>query len=193
MQNTNSLSNKAFIWFDNTADWQDSWILGNDLTDNGSTDFFLENVLNGYILRITQAGLFTVTGTVKATQGFISTKQSIEATNSELASNTIGDAVNSVLITGVDVDANDFVVLPSLADVEDGHVINILCAGSSNFELRTPASSNEKINNVDADGTNEYLCTDTDTVRIWKVSNTQGWVAQSITNLGAVRTAVVPD
>jgi hypothetical protein len=59
--------------------------------------------------------------------------------------------------------------------------------------MRTPATG-EKINNVNCgDGSVEYLCTDTDVIRVIKVSNTQGWVAQSLTNLGAVRTAVVPD
>ena len=44
-----------------------------------------------------------------------------------------------------------------------------------------------------SDGTQEYLVTSTDVVIVTKVDNTIGWVAQSITNLGAVRTAVVPD
>jgi hypothetical protein len=90
-------------------------------------------------------------------------------------------------------DANDFIVLPAVSTVPIGHQINICCNASSNFELRTPASSGEKINNVDSDGTQEYLCTDTDLVRAVLISETQGWAVQSITILGAVRTAVVPD
>lgn len=97
----------------------------------------------------------------------------------------------SVTVEAVTNDANDWIVLPPLSKVLDGHEMIIICAAGGNFELRTPASSNEKINNVDSDGTQEYLCTDTDHIRIVKKST--GWVAQSITNLGAVRTAVVPD
>lgn len=106
---------------------------------------------------------------------------------------TIEDGATAVEVAGVTTDANDFIVLPSLADVPVGHTIKIACNAGSNFELRTPASSNEKINNVDSDGTQEYLCTDTDTIIIWKLSDSDGWVAQSITILGAVRSAVVPD
>ena len=58
--------------------------------------------------------------------------------------------------------------------------------------MRTPAASNTKINDVDADGSQEYLCTDTDLIIVTKRTTT-GWVAQSITKLGAVRTAVIPD
>lgn len=98
-----------------------------------------------------------------------------------------------VEVTGVTNDANDFVTLPSLARVANGHQIRILCNAGANFELRTPASSNEKINTLDSDGTKEALCTDTDTVVCTKVSATDGWTCTSFTALGGVRTAVVPD
>jgi len=107
--------------------------------------------------------------------------------------NSIPPTAKSVYVDGVETNANDWVTLPSLADVPNGHEIIIVAQAASNFEMRTPASSNEKINNVDSDGTQEYLVTDTDIVRVIKVDNTAGWVAQSITKLGAVRTAVVPD
>ncbi len=105
--------------------------------------------------------------------------------------NTVPDGVKSVKVVGVVNDANDWVTLPSLARQEDGHEVVINCAAGADFELRTPASSNEKINNVDSDATQEYLCTDTDLVRC--VKKASGWICMSITNLGAVRTAVIPD
>lgn len=111
------------------------------------------------------------------------------AANSSI--NTIPDGVRSVKVLGVVNDANDWVTLPSLGRVDDGHEIVINCAAGANFELRTPTSSNEKINNVDSDGTQEHLCTDTDLVRC--VKKASGWICQSVTNLGAVRTAVIPD
>lgn len=108
------------------------------------------------------------------------------------ATNSIAPKVKSVVVTGVTNDANDWITLPAIADVSIGHQIVIVANAGSNFELRTPASSNTKINDVDSDGTQEYLVTDTDTVIVTKVTAT-AWTGQSITKLGAVRTAVVPD
>lgn len=105
---------------------------------------------------------------------------------------TIQPGVKSVTVEAVTNDANDWIVLPSLASVPLGHQITILCNAGGNFELRTPASSNEKINDVDSDGTAEYLCTDTDVIFLTKRTST-GWTGQSLTKLGAVRTAVIPD
>lgn len=118
-------------------------------------------------------------------------KQEIVADDAQSIINCIEISRNTVRVTAVTNDANDFIVLPPLSSVEHGHTIKILAEAGSNFEMRTPASSNEKINNVDSDGSAEYLVTSGDTVIVWKTTN--GWVAQSITSLGAVRTAVVPD
>lgn len=114
-------------------------------------------------------------------------------TDASSTGNSIPPTAKTVSVESVESDANDWITLPSLADTANGHEIIILCNAGSNFELRTPASSNEKINDVDSDGSQEYLCTDTDTIKVIKRSNTAGWVAQSLTKLGAVRTAVVPD
>jgi hypothetical protein len=114
-------------------------------------------------------------------------------TDSTSTGNSIPPTAKSAAVIGVETNADDWITLPSLADVPNGHEIIILCTAGANFEMRTPASSGEKINNEDCDGTKEYLCTDTDVIRVIKANNTQGWVAQSLTNLGAVRTAVVPD
>lgn len=100
--------------------------------------------------------------------------------------------VTQVNVGAVVNDANDWVNLPAIASVGIGHTIRIACNAGGNFELRTPAASNTKINDVDSDGTQEYLCTDTDVVIVTKATTT-GWVAQSLTKLGAVRTAVIPD
>jgi hypothetical protein len=68
-----------------------------------------------------------------------------------------------------------------------------LCSAGGNFELRTPASSNEKINGQDSDGTKEYLCTDTEVLKVVKINNTVGWMGHAYSAIGAVVTAVVPD
>ena len=70
------------------------------------------------------------------------------------------------VVEGNTNDADDFVVLPTLADVPDGHEITHLCNVGADFELRTPALSGEEINSVDSDGTQEYLCTDTEIVLV---------------------------
>lgn len=112
--------------------------------------------------------------------------------SSEGAGNSMTAGLTQYTVTTVTNDANDFVVLPAIASVGIGHTIVIACNAGGNFELRTPASSNTKINDVDSDGSQEYLCTDTDLIIVRKHTTTS-WVAQSLTKLGAVRTAVVPD
>ena len=109
------------------------------------------------------------------------------------AGSSITAGVTQFVVGAVTNDANDWIVLPAIASVGIGHQIVIACNAGGNFEMRTPASSNTKINDVDADGgAAEYLCTDTDVIFVTKATTT-GWVAQSLTKLGAVRTAVVPD
>lgn len=109
------------------------------------------------------------------------------------AGSTINAGVTNVNVGAVVNDTNDWITLPSLADVPVGHTINIACNAGGAFELRTPATSGEKINTVDCDGSNEYLCTDTELIKVTKVSDADGWVATALTALGAVATAVVPD
>lgn len=108
------------------------------------------------------------------------------------AGSLITAGVTQVDVAAVTNDANDWIVLPAIAGVAIGHTIYIAANAGGNFELRTPAASNTKINDVDADGTQEYLCTDTDLIVVTKRTTT-GWTAVSYTKLGAVRAAVVPD
>jgi hypothetical protein len=107
--------------------------------------------------------------------------------------NTIPAGCKAVEVSGVTTNADDYIILPALSEVPTGHEI-ILCANAgANFEVRTPATSNEKINDVDSDGTNELLVTDTHIVRFIKMGATAGWVSYAYTKLGAVVTAVIPD
>lgn len=118
--------------------------------------------------------------------------QTLTAAADNLTGSQITAGTGRVNVTGVTTNANDWINLPAIASVPFGWTIIICCNAGANFELRTPATSNTKINDVDSDGTQEYLCTDTDLLIVRKHTAT-GWVAQSITKLGAVRTAVVPD
>lgn len=126
--------------------------------------------------------------------GFTQDAQSVTPNNDSGAASTINPGVTAVDVAAVTNDANDWIVLPSLSAVPVGHTIKIACNAGTNFEMRTPASSNEKINTVDSDGGSaEYLCTDTEMLTVTKVSDTDGWVATAQTALGAIATAVVPD
>ena len=117
---------------------------------------------------------------------------SLTPDSAESAVNIIEAGVTSVRL-GANVNGvTDFVTLPSLASVEDGHVVTIV-AGAANCEVRTPAGSNEEINSEDCDGTKEYLLTATQIHRFTKIDNTIGWMGQGFTAIGAVVTAVVPD
>lgn len=106
--------------------------------------------------------------------------------------NTIPPEVRVVRLLANVNDTDDFTVLPSLASVPVGHQITLI-AGAANSELRTPASSNEKINAEDSDGTKEALLTATNVYTITKIDNTIGWQLVGHTAIGAYQTAVVPD
>ena len=115
------------------------------------------------------------------------------ATTADTLSRSIPRDVTQVSVLAVTNDANDFITLPHLVSVPEGHRITILCNAGGNFELRTPAGTVEEINSEDCGTANEYLCTDTQVLYVTKISNTIGWEANAYTAIGAVATAVVPD
>lgn len=121
-------------------------------------------------------------------------RQSVTPTAADEASvNVINPGTFRVVVGAVVNGVTDFITLPSLADVPEGHEITILCNAGGAFEMRTPALSGELINSVDSDGTQEYLCTDTQIIKVVKVSDADGWMAHAFSALGAVVTAVIPD
>lgn len=122
-----------------------------------------------------------------------STTQYIQADDAQGTVNTIQAGKDKVVVNDVVNDANDFIVLPALADVPDGFTITVVGQAGANFEVRTPAASAEEINSEDCDGTKEYLFTNTQIHRFTKINNTIGWMGQGFTAIGAVVTAVVPD
>lgn len=88
---------------------------------------------------------------------------------------------------------NDFIVLPSLASVPNGHEITVY-SNAAGHEVRTPADSDEEINSENCDGTKEYAIAAGSQIHIFrKINNTLGWMGQGFTAIGAVATAVVPD
>ena len=123
----------------------------------------------------------------------LSTPQEVTPDASQSSLNTVIAGKTMIDIKAVTNDADDFIVLPSLADVPNGIEITVLCNAGTNFEMRTPSASAEEINSEDCDGTKEYLCTDTQIVKVVKINNTIGWMAHGYSAIGAVVTAVVPD
>jgi len=116
-----------------------------------------------------------------------------DATPAVVGQNAIAPKMLSVVVSGVQNDANDWIILPSLASVPNGHKITVIGSAGANFEVRTPASSGEEINSEDCDGTKEYLFTDTQIHTFTKINNTIGWMGEGRTAIGAYATAVVPD
>lgn len=103
--------------------------------------------------------------------------------------NIIPDGVEKVICSGVTNDGNDFLVLP-----RNPVSMQIITGWSvAAHELRTPASSNLKINNVDSDATQEAAIPATTLWRATYINATIGWILEATTELGAVITAIVPD
>lgn len=95
-------------------------------------------------------------------------------------------------VEATSADADHIITLPLATAANRGKEILIWVVPSTNCELRTPATSNQTINNVDSDGTQEALLTHT---RFYKVTQhlATGWLLECLTALGAVSTAIVPD
>lgn len=128
-----------------------------------------------------------------ADAGPVFVAQTITADDSESALNTVLAGSSAVYVDNYTNDANDFIVLPALADVPIGWEITVIGQAQGNFEVRTPASSAEEINSEDCDGTKEYLFTNTQIHKFVKIDNTIGWMGYGYSAIGAAVTAVVPD
>jgi hypothetical protein len=160
-----------------------------DTTISAPTDDQIDiEVAGADVATFTNEGLVVATG-----YGVQQTAQALTPNNDSGAASTISEGVTAVDVGAVTTDANDWIVLPTVANVPVGHQIRIACNAGTNFELRTPAASGEKINTVDSDGTQEYLCVDAEVVVVTKVSDTDGWAAYDIPALGGVGTATIPD
>lgn len=133
----------------------------------------------------------TLTGAVSMVGGFQTTAQTVTPAADSGVGSTILPNTRNVTLAANTTDVNDWFVLPAIASVPIGHMI-IIQAGAANCEMRTVATSGTTINGEDGDGTKEYLVTATDTIIVIKSAAT-GYIAVSLTALGAVRTAVVPD
>lgn len=119
--------------------------------------------------------------------------QSVTPDDSEGSGNQILTNVRSVTVGAVTNDAADFVVLPNLAAVPIGHCVRLVSNAGGAYEIRTPANSNQNINTVDSDGSQEYLAVDAEIHVFTKVTNTDGWSAYDIQAAGGIGGATTPD
>ena len=104
------------------------------------------------------------------------------------AKSRVPQSANHVTVAAVTTDANDWIVLPNGVPVS--HTITGYSAVA--HEIRTQASSNIKINDVDSDGTQEAAITATWNWEARYMGST-GWVLKAWTKLAAPTTAIVPD
>jgi hypothetical protein len=111
------------------------------------------------------------------------------------STNGISIAETRVNVIAVENDADDIIYLPRIDQVENGHIILIMCDAGSNFEIRTEPLRSDKINTVDCStaGGKEYLAIDNQVITCVMRNETDGWVLTAVTALGAVATPIVPD
>lgn len=110
------------------------------------------------------------------------------------ADGTGAGAINALttgrkLVTVTSAAAGNQVGLPAISAATIGQEIDLV-VGANGYELITPASSNNTINNVDGDGTNQLDVAANTLLRCVQVSAT-GWVAYQIAP--TTITVVAPD
>lgn len=111
----------------------------------------------------------------------------VTATDDGLTTGLIPDGTTFASITSAG--ATKAVTLPAITSAGIGQEI-MLQVGANGYELLTPASSNNTINTVDSDGTNQLDVAANSLLRCIQVTAT-GWVAYQITATAIA--AVAPD
>ena len=132
-------------------------------------------------------GTVLIDETLTCTVGNQNTPFDATADDSEETINLIPAGTRIVEVTAITNGANDFVTLSVGVLGERCTIIATVAC-----ELRTLATSDDEINEVDSDGTNEYQLTAGDIVDLICVEAGARWAAVSHTKLGAAKT-VVPD
>lgn len=94
-----------------------------------------------------------------------------------------------VVTVTVTTDATDYLALPKAIAELIGRVI-LIRNGATGYELVTPSASNDTINAVDSDGTNQLDVAASTTLRCTQVTAT-GWLAEQIA--ATAITVVAPD
>lgn len=105
--------------------------------------------------------------------------ESVTATADGLTTGLVTSPTSlTTFVTVTSASATNAVTLPAASSALIGSTI-YLTVGANGYELLTPASSNNTINQVDSDGTNQLDVAANTTVRCTCVSAT-GWIAETI-------------
>lgn len=99
------------------------------------------------------------------------------------------DATYIKVVTVTSGGATEYLVLPKAVAELIGRVI-LIKNGATGYELVTPASSNDTINAVDSDGTNQLDVAASTVLRCTQVTAT-GWIAEQVA--ATAITVVAPD
>lgn len=99
-------------------------------------------------------------------------------TNGTYTGQIAQDAVFNKVVTITSAGATAYVVLPKAVAELIGRVIYLVVT-SNGYELVTPSGSNDTINQVDSDGSNQVDVAADTTVRCTQISAT-GWLAETI-------------
>lgn len=147
------------------------------------------------VVQATALSVDPATGAVHLGEGYTTDNaETLTPDDADGAGVNLIDPGVTLVSVGANVNGvNDWVTLPSLADVPVGHCVTIV-SNAAGHEVRTPASSAEEINSEDCDGTKEYaIAAGSQVHRFTKISDALGWMGQGFTAIGAVVAAVVPD
>ena len=126
-------------------------------------------------------------GAVSPIKGAVS--EALTATADGLTTGLMTGNTSHAVVTSAS--ATNAITLPASSAGLVGKVLTIW-VGANGFELLTPALSGATINAVDSDGTNQVDIPASTLSRATLV-NTDTWILENLTALGAVTTALIPD
>lgn len=117
-------------------------------------------------------------------------RSSVEARTATADGTGTGAITNgSTFVTVTSAAATNQIALPAITSAGIGQMIDLF-VGANGYELITPAASNNTINTVDSDGTNQLDVAANTLLRCVQVSAT-GWVAYQVA--ATTITVVAPD
>lgn len=122
-----------------------------------------------------------------ASPSFVEPANTATATADGLTTGLITSGTKFVTVTSAA--ATNAVTLPAITSSTVGQTIDIW-VGANGYELLTPASSNNTINTVDSDGTNQLDVAANSLLRCVQVSST-GWMCYQVA--ATTITVVAPD
>lgn len=149
----------------------------------GTTNYDIVDASGGY--KVNGAEVISSSGVMPYSKR--SVIATATATANGLTTGLIADGTTFVTVTSAG--ATNAVTLPAITSAGIGQTIDIF-VGANGYELLTPASSNNTINTVDSDGTNQLDVAANTLLKCTQVSAT-GWYAFQVA--ATTITVVAPD